>query len=74
MAREWVRPLIATGNDALRYLGKFYEAMDAMFTNESQVDMTQQQLLALRQGKLTVRSYWSQFAMLVLKLGWDLSS
>lgn len=73
-ARDWVRPLMAGNSDMLKDARKFFRAMDLMFSSEIEQGLVRRQLMACKQGSRSVREYWTEFTMLIHKLGWDLSA
>lgn len=73
-ARDWVRPLMAANSDVLKDTMKFFRAMDLMFSSDIEQGVVRRQLMACKQGSRSVREYWTEFTMLIHKLGWDLSA
>ncbi|XP_060128974.1 lysophospholipase-like protein 1 isoform X1 [Zootoca vivipara] len=73
-AREWLRPLIATRNPCMKNVKLFLEGLKTMYSSDSHMDQTKEELHNLRQGNMTVRAYWAKFTMLVHRLGWELES
>lgn len=73
-AKDWVRPLMAVNNEILKDTRKFFRAMDLMFSSDIEQGVVRRQLMACKQGSRSVREYWTEFTMLIHKLGWDLSA